>query len=57
MIFAEFATLKKAISKVFRQLHSTGFTQRQLDYFFISNFLQESTKATDTLAAFSKDLL
>ena len=39
----------------FRQHHSTGFIQRRLDYFFISNFLQESTKTTDTLAAFSGD--
>ena len=39
----------------FRQHHSTGFIQRRLDYFFISNSLQESTKTTDTLAAFSTD--
>ena len=37
----------------FRQHHSTGFIQRRLDYFFISNSLQESIKTTDTLAAFS----
>ena len=35
--------------------HSTGFIQRRLYYFFISNSLQESTKTTDTLAAFSTD--
>ena len=39
----------------FRQHHSTGFIQRQLDYFFISNSLQESIKTADTLAAFSID--
>ena len=39
----------------FRQHHSTGFIQRRLDYFFISNSLQESTKTTDTLATFSTD--
>ena len=39
----------------FRQRHSTGFIQRQLDYFFISNFIQESTKTIDTLADFSRD--
>ena len=39
----------------FRQRHSTGFIQRRLDYFFISNFIQESTKIIDTLVAFSTD--
>ena len=39
----------------FRQHHSTGFIQRRLDCFFISNFLQESIKTADTLAAFSTD--
>ena len=39
----------------FRQRHSTGFIQRRLDYFFISNFIQESTKTIDTLVAFSTD--
>ena len=39
----------------FRQHHSTGFIQRRLDYFFISNYLKESIKTTDTLAAFSTD--
>ena len=38
-----------------RQHHSTGFIQRRLDYFFISNSLQESIKTTDTLVAFSTD--
>ena len=39
----------------FRQHHSTVFIQRRLDYFFISNTLQESIKTADTLAAFSTD--
>ena len=39
----------------FRQHHSTGFIQRHLDCFFVSNFLQESIKSADTLAAFSTD--
>ena len=39
----------------FRQHHSTGFIQRRLDYFFVSNSLQESIKSADTLAAFSTD--
>ena len=39
----------------FRQHHSTGFIQRRLDHFFISNSLQESVKTTDTLAAFFTD--
>ena len=39
----------------FRQHHSTGFIQRRLDYFFISNSLKESIKTTDTLAAFYTD--
>ena len=39
----------------FRQNHSSGLIQRRLDYFFISNSLQEMTKYTDILAAFSTD--
>ena len=35
----------------FRQQRSTGFVQKRLDYFFISNTLQESIKTTNTLAA------
>ena len=34
----------------FRLHHSTDFIQRRLDYFFISNFFQESIKTADTLA-------
>ena len=39
----------------FRQNHSSGLRQTCLDYFFISNSLQEMTKYTDILAAFSTD--
>ena len=39
----------------FRQQHISGFTQRRLDYFFLSNLLQESVNKTDILAAFSTD--
>ena len=39
----------------FRQHHSTDFIQRRLNYFFTFNSLQEYTKITDTLAAFSTD--
>ena len=52
-IFGEFAILKRRFT--FRQNHSSGFIQRRLDYFFISNSLQEMTKYTDILAAFSTD--
>ena len=56
MIFGEFATLKEnRKQKTFRQHHSTGFIQRHLDYFFISNSLQESIKTTNILGAFSTD--
>ena len=34
----------------FRQHHSTGFIQRHLDYFFISNSLPDSIKTADILA-------
>ena len=39
----------------FTQHHTTGFIQRRLDYFFISNQLQETVRKTDTLAAFTSD--
>ena len=35
--------------------HSTGFIQRRLDYFFISNSFQGSIKTADTLVDFSTD--
>ena len=37
----------------FRQQHISGFIQRRLDYFFLSNLLQESVNKTGILAAFS----
>ena len=39
----------------FRQHHTTGFIQRRLDYFFISNQLQDTVKKTDIVAAFTSD--
>ena len=41
----------------FRQHHKSGFIQRRLDYFFISNNIQEIVKDSDILAAFSTDHL
>ena len=38
-----------------RQHHKSGFIQRRLDYFFISNNIQENVKDSDILAAFSTD--
>ena len=40
----------------FQQQHILSFIQRRLDYFFVSNRLQESVNKTDVLAAFSTDL-
>ena len=39
----------------FRQQHSSGYIQIRLDYFSISNVLQESVKNLDVLAALSTD--
>ena len=39
----------------FTQNSKKGFIQRRLDYFFISNSLQENVKKTDIIAAFSTD--
>ena len=39
----------------FRQQHVTGFIQRRLDYFLVSNNLQESINKTDILTALSTD--
>ena len=39
----------------FRQNHSSGFLQRRLDYFFVSNDLQTFTSETDTLVSISTD--
>ena len=37
------------------QNHISGYIQRRLDYFFVSNKSQESTKNTDVLASLSTD--
>ena len=42
-------------SFTFRQHHATGFIQRRLDYFFISNQLQDTVIKTDILATFTSD--
>ena len=39
----------------FRLNHFSGYIQRRLDYFFVSNSVQEAIKSTDILAAFSAD--
>ena len=39
----------------FRQQPISGFIQRRLDDFFVSNLLQESINKTEVLAAFSTD--
>ena len=39
----------------FRKNHFSGFLQRRLDFFFISNSLQESIKKTDILPSFCSD--
>ena len=39
----------------FTQQHSSGFAQHKLDYFFISNGLQEFASTTDILAPISTD--
>ena len=39
----------------FCQNQSSGFIQRRLDYFFVSNVLQERVKTTDILTSFATD--
>ena len=39
----------------FRQNHFSGYIQRRLDYFFVSNSLQEAIKSVNILASFSTD--
>ena len=39
----------------FRQNHISGYIQRRLDYFFVSNKLQKSIKNTDVLVSLSTD--
>ena len=51
--YGESETLKKSFT--FWQQHILGFIQRRLDYFFVSNLLQESVNKAEVLAAFSTD--
>ena len=48
---------KKSNKKLytFRQNHSSGITNRRLDYIFISNKLQEFSNDTDIIPAFKTD--
>ena len=58
MIFGKFVTLKEndlLLDNTILLVLSRIFIQRRLDYFFISNSLQESIKTTITLAAFPAD--
>ena len=41
--------------QTFKQQHVTGFIQSRLDYFLVSNNLQEFTKKTDILTVLSTD--
>ena len=41
----------------FRQNHSTGFTERQLDYIFVSNCLQEFVNYTDVFPPYQLIIL
>ena len=45
----------KAKQYTFRQKHVSGFLQRRLDYFFISNNIQEFILDTDIIPAISSD--
>ena len=45
----------KAKQYTFRQKHVSGFLQRRLDYFFISNNIQEFILATDIIPTISTD--
>ena len=45
----------KAKQYTFRQKHVSGFFQRRLDYFFISNSIQEFILDTDIIPAISSD--
>ena len=47
--------LKKKQFRTFRQRHNSGFIQRRLDYFLVSNILQESIKKSDILISASTD--
>ena len=53
MTYGESETLKENI--LLSDNNISGFIQRRLAYFFVSNLLQESVNKTDVLAAFSTD--
>ena len=45
----------KAKQYTSRQKHVSGFLQKRLDYFFISNNIEEFVLATDIIPAMSSD--
>ena len=55
--FCDIWRIRNPIEKhfTFRQNHISGDIQRRLDYFFVSNKLQESIKNTHILASLSTD--
>ena len=53
MIFGEYETTHK--NYTFHQNQVSGFIQKRLDYFFVSNALQDFVKKTDVFASFSTD--
>ena len=53
MTYGESETLKENV--LLSDNNISGFIQRRLTYFFVSNLLQESVNKTDVLAAFSTD--
>ena len=53
MTYGESETLKENVLLSDNKI--SGFIQRRLAYFFVSNLLQESVNKTDVLAAFSTD--
>ena len=48
---------KTTVWYTFCQNHSSDFIQKRLDYFFVSNVLQERVKKADILASFATDHL
>ena len=54
MTFGEYETLKEK-RYTFHQNQVFGFIQKRLDYFFVSNTLQDFVKKTNVFASFSTD--
>ena len=54
MIFGEYNPPKKCYT--FHRNQVSGFVQRRLDHFFVSNILQDFVKKTDVFASFATDL-